>query len=219
MTYRFDDFLVDGDTRRLLRRDQEIHLSPKAFDLLCALVTHRSRAMSRRELHEHLWPSTFVQEANLAGVVAEIRRALDDSVDSPRYIRTVPRFGYWFVGPLADVLTDSGSRVLAPGTIQCWILFNGRQVPLAPGDNILGRAPDAGVWIDETNVSRHHARIHVDASGATLEDLGSKNGTFVRGDRLTGPRPLADGDEIQLGSVVVTFRSPGASDLTETASI
>jgi len=218
VTYRFDEFALDGDTRRLLRRDEEIHLSPKAFDLLYALVTHRARAMSRRELHEQLWPSTFVQDANLAGIVAEIRRALDDAVESPRYIRTVPRFGYWFICQLV------GAPAAVPGAtpggaIQCWILFAGRQVQLAPGDNILGRAPDAAVWIDETSVSRHHARTHVDVMTATLEDLNSKNGTFVRGERLTGPLSLADGDEIQLGSVVVTFRSPAASELTETASI
>jgi DNA-binding winged helix-turn-helix (wHTH) protein len=221
VTYRFDDFALDGDTRRLLRRNQEIHLSPKAFELLFALVTNRARAMSRRELHEHLWPATFVQDANLAGVVAEIRRALEDAVESPRYIRTVPRFGYWFIGPLAGSPVEA-SRPPASGatsTLPCWILFNGRQVQLVAGDNILGRAPDAIVWIDETNVSRHHARIYVDAMSATIEDLGSKNGTFMRGERLMAPRRLADGDEIQLGSVVITFRSPGAGDLTETATI
>jgi len=221
VTYRFDDFALDGDTRRLLKLDQEIHLSPKAFELLFALVTNRARAMSRRELHEHLWPATFVQDANLAGVVAEIRRALDDAVESPRYIRTVPRFGYWFIGPLAGSAPVS-SRTPAtgvPGTLPCWILFSGRQVQLAAGDNILGRAPDAIVWIDETNVSRHHARIHVDGTSATIEDLGSKNGTYMRGERLTAPRRLADGDEIQLGSIVITFRSPGTGDLTETATI
>ena len=130
----------------------------------------------------------------------------------------MPRFGYWFIGQLV------GAPAAVPGAtpsaaIQCWILFAGRQMQLAPGDNILGRAPDAAVWIDETSVSRHHARIHVDVMTATLEDLNSKNGTFVRGERLTSPLSLADGDEIQLGSVVVTFRSPAASELTETASI
>ena len=105
-----------------------------------------------------------------------------------------------------------------PSGDRCRTLFAGRQVQLAPGDNDLGRAPDAAVWIDETSVSRHHARIHVDTMTATLEDLNSKNGTFVRGERLTGPLSLADGDEIQLGSVVVTFLL-AASELTETASI
>src|SRR5262245_4528265 len=121
VTYRFDEFALDGDTRRLLKRDQEIHLSPKAFELLFALVANRARAMSRRELHEHLWPSTFVQDANLAGVVAEIRRALDDSVEAPRYVRTVPRFGYWFIGPLAGSPVEA-SHTPASGTLQCWIL-------------------------------------------------------------------------------------------------
>ena len=102
MTFRFDEFRVEGDTRRLLHHDREVHLSPKAFDLLHTLIEHRARAMSRAELHERLWPSTFVQDSNLAGLAAEVRRALEDSADEPRYLRTVPRFGYWFIGQVAD---------------------------------------------------------------------------------------------------------------------
>ena len=66
-------------------------------------------------------------------------------------------------------------------------------------------------------MSRQHALIHIDGTSARLEDLGSKNGTFLRGERLTGSRPLADADEIQLGSVVVVFRIPSVAD--ETVSV
>ena len=213
MTFRFDEFRVDGDTRRLLQRDREVHLSPKAFDLLHTLIEHRARAMSRAELHERLWPSTFVQDSNLAGLAAEVRRALDDSAREPRYLRTVPRFGYWFIGQVADGTTPAPDR----SPVRCWLLWAGRQIALEHGDNILGRAPDATVWIDAASVSRQHALIHIDGSSARVEDLGSKNGTFLRGERLTGSRPLADADEIQLGSVVVVFRIPSLAD--ETVSV
>lgn len=214
MTYRFDEFTLDPKTRLLLRQDIEIHLSPKAFDLLLQLVENHTRAMSKAELLQTLWPSTYVLETNLAGLVAEIRRALDDSADQPRYIRTMQRFGYWFVGnPSASVERDP-----AEGSARYWLVWETRQVALNEGENIIGRAPDAGIWIDAPGVSRHHARILLEGSGAAVEDLGSKNGTYVRGQRITAPSALADGDQIRLGSVVITFRIPPPAGSTETES-
>ena len=213
VTYQFDQFTLDAGTRRLLRLDQELHLSPKAFDLLHLLVENHARAMSKTELHDKLWPATFVQEANLAGLIAEIRRTLDDSAEEPRFIRTVPRFGYWFVGLQRGrvAAADSGPAPI----VRCWLVWEARQVALNEGRNVIGRAPDAAVWIDAPGVSRHHACIHVDGQSAVLEDLGSKNGTFLRGTRLAQSEPLADGDQIRLGSIVLTFRIP-TSMLTET---
>src|SRR5262245_57346829 len=102
MTYRFDRFALDPGTRQLLRDGEEIHVSPKAFELLRCVVENRSRAMSRDELQSTLWPSTFVLETNLASLVAEIRRALGDSADDPIFVRTMHRFGYWFIGAVRD---------------------------------------------------------------------------------------------------------------------
>ena len=215
MTYRFDEFTLDSRTRRLLRGEEEVHLSPKAFDLLLHLVENHTRAMSKAELHERLWPSTYVLETNLAGLVAEIRRALDDSADQPRYIRTMQRFGYWFIGrPDAPATQDATVRRSA----KYWLVWETRQIALAEGENILGRGADAGIWIDAPGVSRHHARIRLEGSSAAVEDLGSKNGTYVRGQRITSPSTLADGDQIRLGSVVITFRIPPPAGSTETES-
>jgi DNA-binding winged helix-turn-helix (wHTH) protein len=210
---RFGEFALDVRTRRLLRAEQEIHLSPKAFDLLTLLIEHRAQAMSKGDLQKLLWPSTYVLETNLAGLVAEIRRVLEDPADDPRFIRTVHRFGYWFV---ATVAAD-GSGAPAAGRIRYWLLWDARQIPLESGDNIVGRAPDAAVWIDAPGVSRHHARIRLDGTAVTLEDLGSKNGTYLHGERVAAPAPLCDGDQIRLGSVVVTFRIPPPAASTETA--
>ena len=98
MVYRFGDFTLDHDIRQLFLSRAEVHLSPKAFELLAVLLANRSRAVSKAELQQHLWPSTFVEETNLAGLVAEIRRALRDSASSPVFVRTVYGFGYRFVG-------------------------------------------------------------------------------------------------------------------------
>ena len=215
MTYRFDEFTLDTRTRRLLQEEREVHLSPKAFDLLILLVENQARAMSKGELHEKLWPSTYVLETNLAGLIVELRRALDDSAERPRYIRTVQRFGYWFVGGARSSPAPNDSRL--PAT-RYWLVWETRQIALNEGENILGRAPDASVWIDAPGVSRHHARIVLAGSDAAVEDLGSKNGTYLRGERLTSSAPLADGDQIRLGSVVITFRVPPPAGSTETES-
>src|SRR4051812_31359452 len=98
MAVTFGPFTFDPGTRRLLRGAEEIHLSPKAFELLGVLIDDRARAMPRAELHRRLWPDTFVLETNLASLIAEIRRALDDSADDPQYVRTMHRVGYWFIG-------------------------------------------------------------------------------------------------------------------------
>jgi len=213
VAYQFEDFTLDTSTRQLLRGASEVHLSPKAFDLLTLLVENRARAMAKGELQEKLWPSTYVLETNLAGLVAEIRRALDDAADNPRYLRTVQRFGYWFIGNVRES-PDEGKAVTP--RVRYWLIWEQRQIALTEGENILGRAPDAAVWIDAPGVSRHHARIRLEPTGAAVEDLGSKNGTYVRGERVTTSSALTDGDQIRLGSVVITFRVPPPAGSTET---
>ena len=206
---------MDPQTRRLLRAGEEVPLSPKAFDLLVMLIENRARAMSRTELHQRLWPSTFVVDTNLASRVAEIRRALADTAEDPLYVRTMHRFGYWFVGSIR------GDAVVSPmgreRGVQCWLVWETRQVKLVQGENVIGRAPDADVWIDAPGVSRNHARITLSNQQATLEDLASKNGTFVGGERITTACRLSDGDQIRLGSVVATFRTPSDGRSTETS--
>jgi DNA-binding winged helix-turn-helix (wHTH) protein len=215
VTFRFGPFLLDAATRQLLRDGREMSVSPKAFQLLLLLVENRSRAMSRVELHQQLWPSTYVLETNLAGLIAEIRRALDDTPGTPRFVRTMHRFGYWFIG---DVQQSDASREPGEAGPKYWLVWATRRVPLTEGVNILGRGTDTSVWIDAPGVSRHHARVVVRPGEAILEDLGSKNGTYVGANPVTTPRRLADGDQIRLGSVVITFRIPQPPGSTETAS-
>ena len=211
VTFRFGSFSLDPRTRQLLRGEQEISLSPKAFQLLLLLVENRSRAMSRNELQQQLWPSTFVLDTNLAGLIAEVRRSLGDTADDPAFVRTMHRFGYRFI---ADVLEVVDSLVSGEPVTKYWLVWETKQVPLSEGENIVGRGVDASVWINAPGVSRHHARIVVRKGTATLEDLGSKN---VAGHRVTTPHRLADGDQVRLGSVVMTFRIPQAPGPTETA--
>jgi len=211
VAYRFGRFELDSDTRELLSEGQEIHLSPKAFDLLAILLINRPRVVSKAELQERLWPSTFVEETNLAGLVAEIRRALDDSASQPAFVRTMYRFGYRFIGDVVE--TGAAKPVQAPGARPC-LIYENRHIVLMEGVNVIGRAPDATIQCDVTGVSRYHARILLSKGAATLEDLDSKNGTYLQGARITSAR-LSDGDEIRLGKACLTFqvRPPlGATD-------
>jgi DNA-binding winged helix-turn-helix (wHTH) protein len=204
---QFDDFLFDADTRQLHRRGDEVHLSPKAIDLLRALLEARPRALSKAQLHERLWPETFVSDANLASLVKEIRDALHDDAKQPRYIRTAQRFGYAFCGA-AEPPAMAAAKAPAPRKVGglCWLINNGARLVLETGETVIGRDPDGGVRIDSPTVSRRHARILVTADGATIEDLGSKNGTFVRDEPVRQQTALSDGDEIRVGSVVLRFR-------------
>jgi pSer/pThr/pTyr-binding forkhead associated (FHA) protein len=83
--------------------------------------------------------------------------------------------------------------------------MNGR-VTLEEGEHLIGRDPDAEIFLNSAGVSRRHARIGISTGRATIEDLGSKNGTFVGDQRVEGSRSLGDGDIIGVGSVKLTFR-------------
>jgi DNA-binding winged helix-turn-helix (wHTH) protein len=207
---RFAQFTFDADTRQLIESGKVIHLSPKAFELLLILIENRPKAVSKADLQAKLWPDAFVTEANLPGLAKEIRRALRDDPRHPRFLRTLHGFGYAFAGEADD---DSG-RTGGRDDITFWIVADG-QFRLAEGANILGRDPEANVWVNRPGVSRRHARVVVAGDAALLEDLGSTNGTWLRGERVTMPTPLHDGDEIRLGPVAVVFRLRRTAASTE----
>ncbi len=207
MHIQFGECTFDPVRREVRRAERPLHLSPKAFELLRLLVETRPRAMSKDALFERLWPATFVTDANLAGLVAEIRREIGDDAREPRFVRTVHGFGYAF---------SDGTTNLADEDSVFRLIWGAREVPLAEGENVLGRDPSAAVSIDNATVSRHHARIVIHGNRAALEDLGSKNGTWLKGGRIETSELLSDGDEIRVGSVALVFRCFAAGSSTET---
>ncbi len=186
-------------------------LSPKAYTLLEILVRSRPRAMAKSELQETLWPDTFVVEANLANLVAELREAMGEKGHRDGFLRTVHGFGYAFSGEASEA---SGARAAVPSAV-C-LVRDGRPVPLAAGENVLGRGPEAAVFVDDSTVSRRHVRITVAGVEAVLEDLGSKNGTTVNGRPPAGPVALRHGDAVLVGSVLFTVRVAAAPGETAT---
>lgn len=220
MRLAFGEVVVDEDARQVVRGGAPVHVSPKAFDLLVALIRERPRMLSKEELHARLWPKTFVSDTSLAMLVAEVRAAIGETARQAEAIRTVHRRGYAFQADVQELPApspgggDPTSR--ARSATACWLASASGPIPLSPGENIVGRDPAAPVWLDSPSVSRRHARIRVGEAGATLEDLGSKNGTRVGSDAVTAATPLRDGDELRFGSVAVTFRAgPPDPTLTE----
>ena len=213
MQVRFGPFLLDSESRELLRDRSRVPLSPKAFDLLCILVAGRPKAISKRELQERLWPATFVVEKNLANLVSEIRDAIGDDRSDPRFIRTVPRFGYAFRETVHRAETG---RPEGRSGVSFRITWVAGRVTLDEGEHVIGRDPNVEIYLDAPGVSRRHAQIKIAAARATIEDLGSKNGTFVGDQRVDGSRSVGDGDVVTVGSVKLTVRALQAPTSTET---
>ena len=204
--------MFDRESRELSRAGRPVPISPKAFLLFDLLLARRPTAFSKAELHEAIWPDTFVVETNLANLVAELRVALGEKGRRDGFVRTVHGFGYAFSGEAVE--EDPKDR--HGGVSGVALITDGGTFALANGENVLGRDPAAEVFLDDTAVSRRHARITVRNSRATLEDLGSKNGTFLGGKPVTAPALLRDADAILLGSVLLTVRlaDPGRSTRT-----
>ena len=204
MRVRFGDCVLDSGTRQLFVRGEAVHLSPKAFRVLELLLESRPAALSKSEIHRRLWPGTFVSDGTLTSLLVEVRSATGDSARSPRFVRTVHSFGYAFIGSTKDlpqgVSVGPGQRVVYR------LIWGTREIALLPGENVFGRNEDATVWIDDAAVSRRHARIVIDETGAVLEDLGSRNGTFLRGKKIGAPTKLAAGDLLAIGPAAMVFR-------------
>jgi DNA-binding winged helix-turn-helix (wHTH) protein len=202
MQLTVSDWVFDSDTREVVRNGRAVSLTPKAFALLELLIRRRPKAVSRAEIHEHLWPGTFVSAANLANLVVELRAALGDDARRPRALRTVARFGYAFSAEAT--LSPNAPGISRP--FACRLVWGPREIALESDENLIGRDSASVVWIDDVSVSRRHARIAVDEAGATIEDLGSKNGTYVRGRRIEKAARLADRDRIKIGPASMVFR-------------
>lgn len=198
MRGRFSDLLFDGDLRQLSREGRPIDLTPKAFEALQTLVEAWPAAISKEAIYGRLWSDVVVEQGNLHNLISEIRAAIGD--EDHTIIRTIHRFGY-SLGVSLEV--DTPSNV--------YLILGGRQIPLREGENIIGRD-----LIGTPDVSRRHACVTVAGTSAAVEDLGSKNGTFMRGKRLNARTDLQNFDEVVFGRTraIVRFAGPGHSTMT-----
>lgn len=199
-------FLFDAERRLLVERGSPVPLSSLEFQLLSLLVAKRPRAVSKEEIQQVLWPRTAVAETSLTTLVRELRLKLrQEGRGGP--IRTVHGFGY-------ALEISPGAPAPAPR------LLRGRsEIRVDSPELVLGREPGRPGSVDDASVSRRHARLTWNESGVVVTDLGSKNGTYVGGARITEPVALKDGDELRVGLVTFVYKAPptGAST-TKTVS-
>lgn len=205
--------VVDVGTRVVQREGIEIHLSRKAFDLLVLLVSNRPHVVTHEDLHEKLWPAVHISETSLSVLVTQLRKALGDTSAEGRLIRTLHRVGYAFTGDaiIANAVQQTETPV-------CRIVWRGEAIEVLSGDSVIGRDRGCAVYIDADSVSRHHARLSVRAGVASIEDLGSKNGTWISGQRIHGIVSLTDGTSIRVGSENVRFEFLGLDRPTRTVT-
>ena len=199
--YTFGTICVDTGTRGVSSPRGPVHLTRKAFDLLLMLLEARPNALSKDAIYARLWPNTFVAESSLQTLIHEIRQTIDDRGSRTSWIRTVHGIGYSFGGDVLASDAPSAGRERPAA----WLIGGSQRVALHAGENVVGREMDHVIEIAAPTISRRHARITIGQS-VTLEDLGSKNGTWLENERLTAPRALEDGDVVRLGSATFTFR-------------
>ena len=215
MRYTFERCSVDTSSRDIVLDGAAMELSPKAFELLKLLIDARPRVVTKAEVMQALWPDTFVQEANVPVLIREVRVAIGDA-EAARVIKTHHRVGYSFTAEMRESRSIASRRPLNGRTYV--LALPVRRIVLGEGIHTVGRHTDCDVQINDASVSRLHARLVVDAGGARVEDLGSKNGTKVRGATVSEPASLASGDIVTFGVVEAEFlvESETASD-TRTA--
>jgi DNA-binding winged helix-turn-helix (wHTH) protein len=215
MAYRFGPFLYDPVSHGLLRDGEEVSLTHKGRELLLLFLHNPGRLLTREQIVAKIWPDVAVTDDALRFQVAELRKAFGDKGDA--FISTIRREGYRWEAPVrvaADrpvrVAEEAGGKRVEP---RYRLVLDTREIQLLEGENVVGRDPDAALWIDHPSVSRRHARIVVAAGKATLEDLESKNGTHLNGKRIERRAALSDGDEVRIGPEVMVFRtvSPGTT--------
>jgi len=212
--FHLGDWTVEPTLDRISRNGREVRLRPRAMDVLTALALASGKLVSKRDLIDDVWRTEFVGEHALTQVIAELRAALGDDARNPTFIENIPRRGYRLVADVMPVATSSVSSNGATMPFKLVTDDGGR--PLMQGSTVIGRTDDADICIDKTEVSRCHAMITVQGTTAIIEDLGSKNGTFVNGHQVAGPTPLTNGDEIWIGRSVARMRFVIEGEPTET---
>jgi hypothetical protein len=182
------------------------------FRVLAMLLERPGELVTREEMRRRLWPqAVFIDfEHGLNKAVNKLRRTLGDAAEAPQFVETLPRRGYRFVAPVSGAVEPERAPAFR-------LIYAGGTYRLSSGVNSIGRDPDSTLCLDVSSVSRRHAEIVVSEGAAVLRDLASKNGTFHGEDRVREAVPLADGDEIRIGTVRVQFRA-ARHESTATAS-
>jgi len=212
----FGEYRLDLDARQLFRGHERVHLSPKAFALLIVLIERSPAALSKAELVRVIWPGTSVSDDSLTQLVKELRRATGGATGT-RVVRTLHGFGYAFSSQLG--LMRAGAPRPEPKECQWSLRLDDRDIALSEGENVIGRDQGATIQLVSPLLSRYHARLVVNGDRCLLEDLQSKNGTHLRGERIDAAVPLQRGDVLRVGPFSLTVQRRRPSRTTETEQL
>lgn len=213
---KFAEFELDLGAYVLRRPDGPLRLEKLPMEVLILLVRRAGTLVHRSEIQAMLWaPDVYVErDSAINTAIRKIRRTLGDDAETPRFIETVVGKGYRFIAlaesdgsPRAQSRANDGS---SPARRQrlfpSYSVTRGRQeFTVEAGETVFGRDPTADVYVNHPSVSRRHACLSIGSQGAILEDLDSRNGTFVNGRRINGPTKIDHGALIGLGPITLTF--------------
>jgi DNA-binding winged helix-turn-helix (wHTH) protein len=203
-SFRFGDFELDVAAFTLRLKGIPVRLEKIPMEVLVLLVEHAGTLVRRDSIHAALWGSDVYldRDAAINTAMRKIRKALGEDVGRPRFVETVVGKGYRFVGQIVRATVDRQRQVAV------YRLTRGTDAfALQDGENLIGRDPDVHVFLDHPSVSRRHARISIAAGEVVLEDLNSRNGTWINGRRITSPTEVHDGTVIGVGPITLTVVS------------
>jgi DNA-binding winged helix-turn-helix (wHTH) protein len=216
----FAHFALDTEARLLARRGRPVALSTKAIDVLIQLVAKAPRVVSRGHLMASVWPDRVVDDNHLTHIVADLRRVLGPRLS--RAIRTVHGVGFAFTLPVEarpapgrpeareavwDLSWAPGSRAsLQRGPAGGHETWPGGHLELAVGRYTVGRAPGCTPRLASRTVSGRHALLSVEKDAVFVEDLGSKNGTYLDGRRIAAKTRVPESSVVTMGAVAVRLR-------------
>jgi DNA-binding winged helix-turn-helix (wHTH) protein/tetratricopeptide (TPR) repeat protein len=199
-TYQFGPFRLSLIDRQLFRGETPIPLTPKVFETLVVLVEEAGRLVQKDEFLSRIWPDTVVEEVGLAHNISQLRRALGDGHDAPRFIQTVPKHGYRFVAPVTSVRT-------APPELPTRVV-----VGVLPFDNLTGDAEReylADGLMEELIVSLGQvdpARIAVLGRTSMMRQKGRGGSVADIGRQLNATHLIEGSIRIERGRIRVTAK-------------
>src|SRR3954467_11912029 len=209
--FRFGPFELDVGAYVLRHQGDAVKLERIPMEVLILLVERTGTLVARTEIQTRLWDvEVFIEhDAAINTAIRKLRRALRDDAATPRFVETVIGKGYRFIGPIEHSAAE-------PRPLPRYSLTLGnRDIVLQVGDTVLGRDPEAGLVIQHPSVSRRHARISIDSKGVMVGDLGSRNGTFLNGQRIETPIRVDRDAVIAVGAVTMTLTVDHAAASTK----
>jgi two-component system cell cycle response regulator len=221
----FDDWMLDPRSGELTHGDERFRLQEQPLQVLQALLERPGQVVTREELVSRLWPKGVVDfETGLNTAMRRLRAALHDDAESPKYIETLPRRGYRFIGQIEartpprhdDNRTwQIGATETARGGGDCLLVTHapqqheiGRRYALNREITTIGRDHDNHIVLASQSVSRQHARIERRARSFYLIDESSTNGTLLNDfARPVREQRLTPGDELAIGDRLLKYLS------------